>query len=80
MTTKLYGLGDVAKLLDVRAWKIARLFDEHRIDEPPRVAGRRVFAIAEIRQIAVLLGIDTPVIPRSASGEGEDAETVRSVS
>lgn len=38
----IYSVGEVADSLQVQSWRIARLFELGVIDEPPRVAGRRM--------------------------------------
>lgn len=35
------GLGELGDLLQVQAWRIARLFEDGDLPEPPRIAGRR---------------------------------------
>lgn len=60
-TKELIGVGDLARRLNVPPWRIGRLFDEHRLPEPARVAGRRVLGLREIRRVCELLGVPIPL-------------------
>jgi hypothetical protein len=46
---------DIASLLDVELWRVARLFETGTLPEPPRIAGRRAIPKAMIPDIVVAL-------------------------
>lgn len=53
-------LGDVAALLGVATWRIARVYDTNRRPEPPRFGGRRMFSRDEVRALAALFDVELP--------------------
>ena len=46
---------DVANLLDVELWRVARLFETGTLPEPPRIAGRRAIPKSMLPSIVVAL-------------------------
>jgi hypothetical protein len=48
-------LGELADLLSVQSWRIARLFELHVVPEPERVAGRRMIPKAMVPEVAEAL-------------------------
>jgi hypothetical protein len=48
----LYSLGEVGHRLAVPTYRILYLLNSRQIDEPQRVAGRRVWTLAQIEGIA----------------------------
>ena len=46
---------DIAELLDVEQWRVARLFETGTLPEPLRIAGRRVIPKGMIPDIVVAL-------------------------
>ena len=49
---KFYSLGEVSQRLAVPTYRILYLLNSRQIDEPQRVAGRRVWTIGQIDCIA----------------------------
>jgi hypothetical protein len=47
--------GDVAKLLGVQVWQVARLFELGVVSDCPRIAGRRIIPDSQIAEIAIAL-------------------------
>lgn len=53
----LYLIGDVARLLDVQAYRIAYLLASHKVHEPLlRLGNRRVFTPSDVKAVATALG------------------------
>jgi len=60
MNRNQFLLGDAAKALNVPPYRITYLLTTHRIPEPRRVGGRRVFTKTALSHVAKVLGIDLP--------------------
>jgi hypothetical protein len=50
-----FSTGDVGDVLRVQCWRIARLFEQGLLPEPPRVGGRRLIPGSMIPGIVALL-------------------------
>jgi len=61
--------GSVAKLLGVEPWRIRRLFETGTVQEPDRLAGRRVIPCAMVPRIITALR-DRSWLPQ---GDADDA-------
>ena len=61
---EIFSLGQVAKILGVRTYRISFLFESGKLPEPKlRFAGKRVFLPADIIKIARLLGVENIKLP-----------------
>jgi len=52
-----YLIGDLAKRLGVRPYRIAYLYTTRRLPEPLRIGNRRLFREADARLVAKALGL-----------------------
>ncbi len=59
--TTLFSLGEVSRRLAVPTHRILYLLNSRKIDEPSRIAGRRVWTLLEIEGIAQQLGFPKEV-------------------
>ena len=59
--------GELGDELGVQSWRISRLFELGVVEEPPRVAGRRMIPRALIPRIVKALG-ERGWLPRRPSG------------
>ncbi len=50
-----YSVGDLGDMLQVQCWRIAALFKQRVLPEPPRVGGRRLIPESMIPDIVALL-------------------------
>lgn len=55
LSRSFLSLGEVAELLSVQSWRIARLFELGVLPEPERVAGRRMIPSDMVPEVAEAL-------------------------
>jgi hypothetical protein len=70
-----YSIGELAELLVVQGWRIARLFELGIVPEPPRVAGRRLIPAAMIPEIVEALRVRGWFGATGAQGPEGDRES-----
>jgi DNA-binding transcriptional MerR regulator len=61
---KLYLLGEAAQVLGCKPYQITYALATHKVPEPKRVGGRRLFSVADLKALAKKLGITYNLNPR----------------
>lgn len=55
MDTNYFTLGEAARVLGIKNYQLAYLVSTGQIPEPMRIAGRRVFTVADLARVSELL-------------------------
>ena len=58
--TNLYSIGEVADILELPSPRIVYAHQTRKIEEPPRILGRRAYTWGEIERFAEHFDIDLP--------------------